>query len=296
MINAISRLILAKTLLAAPTFADETQRVTAEKIFEKHRNGKTLTLFEVNRLNSECRIVPGTTRVLTLGGKSLVEAANGGPVLVYIDGDVGWREGGKFKIKRRAYESLKALKPDGTFEPKWLYTSRSGCKGTLLEYGYFGLPVVYGARSGTYGTPGNYGADIYTPRETDAIHALLNEMRDIGIKSFILFGFSGGAQAATMAAAGRDDIQLIVSAGGMLSKTHHPHTYFKNDPIRHVTKMPPTMIVHSKNDERASFAGAKAFHKAMLEAGRQSSFHQVSVGHFETTIEAKKLLLDYLSN
>jgi predicted esterase len=288
------RILFAALLFATPLIAEEKKRISAEEIFEKHRSGETLSYFEINRLNSECRLVLGTTRILALGGKSIVEDANGGPVLVYIDGDVGGRPNGKFEISSRAFEALKALRPDGTFAPNWLYSSRMGCKGTLLEYGYFGMPAVYGARSGTYGTPGNYGEDIYTVRETEAIVVALDEMREVGVQSFILFGFSGGAQAATMAAAGRDDVELIVSAGGMLSRIHHPHTYFENDPIRHVATMPPTMIVHSTEDQEASFAGAKAFHDAMLAAGRQSTFHKVSVGHFATTIEAKKILGEYL--
>lgn len=98
-----------------------------------------------------------------------------------------------------------------------------------------------------------------------------------------------------MGAAGRTDVDLIVSAGGMLSRKHHPNHTFENDPLKHAAQTPPILIVHSKNDKQASYSGAKAFYKKASAAGVDAVFVSTAGTHFETIFEANKELKKYLN-
>lgn len=184
-------LALLLSILALPSLAE--QRATVEEIFEKHRGGAKLSFYEINRLNSECRLVPGTERAFVLGGKPLSERIEDKPVLVYLDGDAGWITGGRFKILSEGHLDAKALKSNGESDPDRVELAKMICKDQALRFGSFGLATVILARPGAIGSPGNYGTDIYSERETNAVSDTLDDLRSVGAKSFIIYGFSGGA-------------------------------------------------------------------------------------------------------
>ncbi|MDX3927488.1 MAG: alpha/beta hydrolase [Shinella sp.] len=123
-------------------------------------------------------------------------------ILVYFSGDVILRTSGGMRFISASYGEQS---PDGILADMARWSGQAG------------LPAIYVARPGTFGSSGSHAMRRH-PREVALLDGALDLLKDrYGISSFILAGQSGGGHIVASLLNRRRDVAAAVISSGLVS-------------------------------------------------------------------------------
>jgi pimeloyl-ACP methyl ester carboxylesterase len=160
---------------------------------------------------------------------------------------------------------------------------QEGLRSRMSEVSHrFGVPAIFVARPGVYGSSGNHG-ERRRPREVDLMNLALDELRKRhGIEKFALAGQSSGGHLVGAMLANRSDIKCAAMASGVVAvrarATAHgwsaDATGYRDfyDPIDHVDEIAESpdltiFVIGDEKDSNVPFRTQKMYFDKLIKRG-----------------------------